>query len=345
MKKKSTSQSAPARVPARENFRRSLSTRRSLARRLVGEGGFFNLRVLNSLFALLVGVFLALVGSGALSNASSPIKGLSTQARRTVNPMPPSGSVQEAWVARYNGPGNRDDYGRAIAVDGSGNVYVTGQSIGPDGVTFDYATIKYNASGAEDWVARYDGPANSYDYAQAIAIDGAGNVYVTGGSIGSGTDFDFATIKYNSAGQEQWVARYNGPGNARDWAQAIAVDGSGNVYVTGNSAGSGIFDDYATIKYDSAGQEQWVSRYNGPGSDYDDPHGIAVDDSGNVYVTGQSGSGPSAAYATVKYDSAGQEQWVSRYNGPGNDSSIGTAIAVDGSGNVYVTGQSVGSGY
>jgi hypothetical protein len=113
------------------------------------------------------------------------------------------------------------------------------------------------------WVRRYNGPGNGQDSATAMAVDSTGNVYVTGASSGSGTDLDYATIKYNSAGQQQWVARYNGPGNSTDVAFAIAVDGVGNVYVTGTSVGSDIFGDYATIKYNSAGQRQWVARYNG----------------------------------------------------------------------------------
>jgi uncharacterized delta-60 repeat protein len=247
---------------------------------------------------------------------------------------------QEQWVARYNGPGLSTDEVYAIAVDGSGNVYVTGYSAG-SGTGPDYATIKYNPSGQQQWVARYDDPGNNDDYAKAISVDSSGNVYVTGFSVGSGTRFDYATIKYNSAGQEQWVARYNGPGNSDDWAYALALDGSGNVYVTGTSGGGVSYWDYATVKYNSAGQEQWVARYDGPG-DYDDGAGaIAVDSSGNVYVTGFSfGSNSDDDYATVKYNSAGQEQWVARYTSEGYNIDAANAIAVDGSGNVYVTGYS-----
>jgi uncharacterized delta-60 repeat protein len=255
---------------------------------------------------------------------------------------------QEQWVARYNGPGNSSDEATAIAVDGSGNVYVTGYSKGSD-TYYDYATVKYNSEGEEQWVARYNGPGNYYDYAHAIAIDGSGNVYVTGESRGSGTFDDYATVKYNSSGQEQWVARYNGPGNSGDGANAIAVDGSGNIYVTGSSYNLDldIKDDwdYATVKYNSEGQEQWVARYNGPGNSSDEANAIAVDGSGNVYVTGSSvGSGTSFDYMTVKYNSEGQEQWVARYNGPGNGNDYANAIAVDGSGNIYVTGESYDSG-
>jgi uncharacterized delta-60 repeat protein len=246
---------------------------------------------------------------------------------------------QEQWVARYNGPENLGDAAYAIAVDTSGNVYVTGVSTG-SGTDVDYATIKYDSSGQEQWVARYNGPVNGLDTAYAIAVDSSGNVYVTGESRGPGIEFDYATIKYDSAGQQQWVARYHGPGTGGDSASAIAVDGSGNVYVTGQSNGVGTQSDYATIKYDSTGQQQWVARYNGPGNSGDEAHAIAVDSSGNVYITGQSyGAGTELDYATVKYDSAGQEEWVIRYNGEGKSFDIANAIAVDGSGNVYVTGE------
>jgi len=103
------------------------------------------------------------------------------------------------------------------------------------------------------WVARYNGPSSSLDSASALAVDSQGNVYVTGRSVGSGTGFDYATVKYDTNGRQLWVARYNGPGNGLDSASALAVDSRGNLYVTGYSVtggvGSGIDWDYATIKY------------------------------------------------------------------------------------------------
>jgi hypothetical protein len=139
----------------------------------------------------------------------------------------------------------------------------------------------------EAWVARYDGPANSYDEARAIAVDNSGNVYVGGYSWGEGTRVDYTTIKYNSAGNEEWVARYNGPGNGDDQLSAIAVDGSGNVYVTGFSVvDNNSHFDCVTIKYNSVGQEQWVARYTAP-SGYAGGDAIALDGSGNVYVAAE----------------------------------------------------------
>ena len=249
------------------------------------------------------------------------------------------------WVRRYNGPGNGTDYAVALAVDRTGNVYVTGYSAGIGTGDADYATIKYNSAGDTLWVRRYNGPGNGFDFALALAVDGTGNVYVIGYGHGSGTGYDYATIKYNSAGDTLWVRRYNGPGNGADWANAIAVDGAGNVYVTGSSFGSGTVNDYATIKYNSAGDTLWVARYNGPGNDADVAYGLAMDGTGNVYVTGNStGSGTGDDYATVKYNSAGVKQWVERYNGPGNGCDMANALAVDGTGNVYMTGWSTGSG-
>jgi hypothetical protein len=133
-------------------------------------------------------------------------------------------------------------------------------------------------------------------------VDGSGNVYVTGYSYGLGTGMDYATIRYYSNGDTAWVKRYNGPGNNFDEVDAIAMDGSGNVYVTGDSYGGSIGYDYATIRYCPNGDMTWVKRYNGPGNGYDNACAIAVDDSGNVYLTGVSqGSGTGSDYATIKY--------------------------------------------
>ncbi len=340
------------------------------------ESAFSNVRVLLRLLTLLTGCFLTLTATAqevwvarykGPGNARDTAWAVAVDASGNVYVTGASvgsgtgldyatikynSSGIQQWVARYNGSGNSGDEATAIAVDGSGNVYVTGYSTGPAS-GYDYATIKYNSSGIQQWVARYDGPGNGTDLAFSIAVDGSGNVYVTGFSTGPASGYDYATIKYNSSGIQQWVARYDGPGDTNDYANAIAVDGSGNVYVTGGSGGSrvgcgGACDDYATIKYNSSGIQQWVARYNGSDYGHNDAQAMAIDGLGNVYVTGISwgggGSGTFDDYATVKYDTSGTQQWVARYNGPGIFGDVGRAIAVDASGNVYVTGESMGSG-
>jgi uncharacterized delta-60 repeat protein len=249
----------------------------------------------------------------------------------------------QLWTVRYDG-NNGDDEPSAICVDSSGNVYVTGKSKGI-GTGDDYATVKYDASGVEQWSVHYDGPGNSFDLSNALTIDDSGNVYVTGGSYNSDMEYDYLTIKYNASGVEKWIIRYNGPGNDTDIAKSIDVDGVGNVYVTGKSKGIGTGNDYATIKYDASGIEQWTARYNGPGNSSDWANSLSVDDSGNVYVAGQSSSSWSSwDYATIKYNTSGVEQWVARYNGQGNGVDRILALTIDGAGNVYVTGHSVTSG-
>jgi len=252
-----------------------------------------------------------------------------------------SSAGQQQWVARYTGQGNFDQ-ASAIAVDSSGNVYVTGSSEDSD-FRYDIVTVKYNAAGQQQWVARYNGPASDEDEAIGIAVNDSGNVFVAGSSVGTSyPDYDYATIKYNSTGQEEWVARYNGPGEGVDFATSMAVDGSGNTYLTGASTDSSGYYDYATIKYNSSGQEEWVARYDGPANGDDSASGIALDSSSNAYVTGASpGANTSSDYATIKYNPAGEQQWVTRYDNPEtNNDDVATAVAVDSSNNVYVTGRS-----
>ncbi len=254
------------------------------------------------------------------------------------------GQVTEEWVARYNGPGNGWDAAYAFAVDAEGNVYVTGYSCSSGFRDCDYATIKYDSDGNQLWAARYNGPGNGYDRANALAVDAEGNVHVTGFSEAPGTSRDYTTIKYDPNGNQLWVARYNGPGNGWDEAFALAVDADGNVHVTGCSWSAGIDYDYATIKYDSSGNQLWVARYNGLGNDDDKAFALALDADGNVYVTGEStGYWTCSDFATIKYRKNGTRHWVARYNGPANTTDFAKDLALDSSGNVYVTGRSTGS--
>jgi hypothetical protein len=108
----------------------------------------------------------------------------------------------------------------------------------------EYATIKYYPNGDTAWVRTYKGPGNYEDIADAVTVDDSGNAYVTGYSFASETFYDYATIKYYPNGDTAWVKRYGGPGTGDDRAYDIAVDGTGNIYVTGGSGG-----EYATIKY------------------------------------------------------------------------------------------------
>jgi uncharacterized delta-60 repeat protein len=247
---------------------------------------------------------------------------------------------QRQWVRRYNGSGNGDDGTNgtnAIGIDGAGNVYVTGWSLGQENT--DIVTIKYDTTGAQQWVRRYNGPGNAYDAPSGIAVEPAGTVYVAGGSEGSASGSDYTIIKYDTTGQPQWLRRYNGPGNGYDLAQSLTVDAAGNVYVTGYATGTSGLGDCVTLKYDADGSRQWRKTHNGEADGTDYGTSIAVDVAGNVYVTGGSaGSVTNQDYVTIKYDSLGQMQWTSLYSSLGNNYDEGRSLGVDSSGNVYVTG-------
>jgi hypothetical protein len=243
------------------------------------------------------------------------------------------------WTNRYHGPGTGYDSGSALAVDRNGDVIVTGHS-SSSGSSSDYATIKYSGAGTPLWTNRHRIFGDD-SRATSVAVDTNGNVFVTGYSSFSG----LATLKYSSAGVALWTNYYVGPVGGNHYASGIAVDGSGNAFVTGSSAGSGSGDDIVTLAYFSGGAAWWTNRYNGAGNGSDEGNAIALDSSGNVFVTGGANIGGLTAFVTFKYSNAGIPLWTNYYRGPG-DSPYGGAgdIAVDGAGNVVIAGTSVGSG-
>ena len=253
-------------------------------------------------------------------------------------------SVQSGWEARFTGLGSSAEVAKDVVTDTSGNVYVTGYAY--NGRNYDYATVKYNATGQQQWEARYNGPADNEDLPTNVAVDAAGNVYVSGTSY-SATESDYATVKYSPTGQQLWVVRYNGPDGGYDLAAKVEVDATGNVYVTGSSDnGSNGSYDYATVKYDTSGQQVWQARYNGPANSYDLATDLVVDATGNAYVTGTTYTATQSDYATLKYDPTGQPVWEARYSGPatGYDEAAKLALADPQQTSVVVTGTSDGGG-
>jgi uncharacterized delta-60 repeat protein len=254
-----------------------------------------------------------------------------------------------AWATPYNGTGNGYDEARAIDIDASGNVYVTGYSAGPSN-NYDIVTIKYNAAGAQQWATQFNGTANGFDEGYDIAVDGSGNVYVTGGTVSTTSNANYITIKYNAAGVQQWATTYSNTTNstASEVAYALTLDASGNIYVTGTSYANATNDhDIATVKYNNSGTQQWVARYNGPGSVFDAGADLVVDAALNVYVTGYARDlvgTTNYSYATIKYNAAGSQQWASIYDGPAADDDEARAICLTPAGNVAVTGRSLGTG-
>lgn len=255
------------------------------------------------------------------------------------------------WEARYDGPRQGVDEPWALAIDDAGNVIVTGTSWVTGYYDQDFATVKYNASGAETWSRAFDGTAGRDDYARGVAVDELGCVYVAGSSNQSAgyPNWDIVTVKYFPSGDVEWLGRFEDDG-CWDTPVAVELDGRGGVYVAGTVAGhgqgpGGPADDLITLRFDWDGQLLWARRYDGPYEFFsqDVCRGMAVDLSGNVTVTGESyGADGVMDCVTIKYSPAGDELWVARADGPNGTPLYAVegreGVATDGSGNVFVTG-------
>jgi outer membrane protein assembly factor BamB len=239
-------------------------------------------------------------------------------------------SVNGQWVQRYNSTGNYSDYVSDMAVDGQGNVYITGYSNG------DFVTIKYNTSGTLRWINTYDGPLHQSDQTFSIALDKQLNIYVLGSSKNLYGKLVYATIKYSNNGEQLWVREYINSDSSFAYPEALSVDSSGNVYVTGYCGTPG---DFGTVKYNTDGVFQWARFFGGTANVTDIPYSIATDNNGNVFVTGSvRDSGNIYPLTTIKYDSLGNQKWVKRYYFQNNGYRTGIKILVDINGNIFVAG-------
>lgn len=253
-------------------------------------------------------------------------------------------SGTQQWVNSYNRSGTANDIPFGIVEDPNGNVIVTGYSENvpqKDGVT-----IKYNASGVEQWIAYYNGAGDNSDNAHAIAVDTGNNVYVAGYTVEYENDRNFSLSKIDASGITQWTKTINGTSTAStDEAQSVALDAAGNIYVAGYTKNINVSYDFTIAKYNSLGDTVWVRYYNDTvANESDRAYAIALDADNHVYVTGRSDSDPTINsnddILTVKYDSNGVFQWAQRYNGTGNGTDAAKSIKVSTSGHVYVAGKS-----
>jgi hypothetical protein len=275
------------------------------------------------------------------------------------------------WTNRYHGSATNANYKpNAIAVDGSnGNVYVTGEIEGFGGATVAYSSsgtplwtnffysggdalavgvghsgnvyvggngggmggssvlVAYAASGTPMWTNLYRYFSEGYASINALAVDAQDNVYVTGASEDQNGSTHGITLAYSGAGTPLWTNRYyDSLGGGIDGFFAVGVDASnGNVYVTGYS-----YDGEqlcSTVAYSSAGTPLWTNLYYGSGYE----NALAVDSTrGTVYITAGTG--------TLAYSSAGVPLWTNFYSAGTNIDASSSAVAVDSSGNVIVSG-------
>ncbi|HKR04851.1 MAG TPA: SBBP repeat-containing protein [Bacteroidia bacterium] len=289
-------------------------------------------------------------------------------------------------VVWANGAGGTGfDEPRSVAVDASGSVYVAGIFDGPaltfgsttlvnaDSTTIDMFIVKYDSTGNVLWAKSAGGIDR--EFAESIAIDFAGNVYVSGSFEGVSLSFDAVVItnvnpatedifvvKYDSDGNALWAK--SGNGNNLDWATCVTTDPFGNVFIAGpfysdtlvfdgtllvNPFSSLGCEEIFIVKYDSSGNVAWVKEAIGNGY-FNEPYSLASDAFGSVFVTGVAYSdtvtfdgiiltNPLAGYNDMilaKYDSAGNVLWAKKTGGYSSD--YGYSVTADASGNAYVVG-------
>lgn len=212
------------------------------------------------------------------------------------------------WVRTYD-CASLNDGAYGVVIDEFGNIYVTGSSNSEIAyLTYDYATIKYSPNGDTLWVKRYDGNPNDpdwlwIDFVSDIVLNTDGTIVVTGKSTKWCGQESFptyyATVCYQADGDVLWENKHY---VYRGDPPSLALDNRGNIYLCGSKAGGPTYHDFLTIGFSASGSVLWVEEYNGPGNHWDKGADIAVDDQGNVYVTGFStGIGTDYDYTTIKY--------------------------------------------
>lgn len=251
------------------------------------------------------------------------------------------------------------DTGRGVSIDGSGNVYVTGETFGNlDGNTkagyTDIFLTKYDTDGNKLWTKQQG--TTSFDYGYGVSVDGNDNVYITGYSKGdldgntNAGNYDVFLAKYDTDGNKLWTEQLGTI--YEDYGYDVSVDNSGNAYVTGYTKGGldgntktdDSFDMFL-VKYDTNGTKLWTEQLGTTNLDYG--HDVSVDDNDNIYVTGHTGGGidgntnaGSWDMFLTKYDRNGTKLWTEQLGSASDDQ--GKGVSVDGNGNVYVTGYTGG---
>lgn len=235
--------------------------------------------------------------------------------------------------------GNDGESTSGLALDSNGSIYIAGYTSSFGAGDSDTFLIKYSPTGDLLWQKTWGG--SDFDDANALGVDSAGDIYIAGHtySFGFGGG-DAFLLKYSASGTLLWQrtwAKSTSPD--WEWANALALDSSGGVYVAGYAEGFNC--DAVLLKYSSEGNLLWqkIWRKSWSGNGYQEARAVALDNSGNVYLAGNTWPFLGLGYEDtflLKYSSDGNLLWQSNWGGSGSDWAY--ALAVDVDGNVYVAG-------
>ncbi|MBS4027142.1 MAG: SBBP repeat-containing protein, partial [Ignavibacteriales bacterium] len=251
------------------------------------------------------------------------------------------------WLKTIDG-GTGSDVGTRIGITSTGSVYVGGYSAGA-GSSFDMFTALLTVSGNSvdtAWTRRYTVPLYiQIDEVVGLAVDGNDNVIVTG--ISRTSDPDYRTIKYSPNGDQLWNVRFNQAFGTIEVPVGLVLDKANNVYVTGTVRTDIQKENIFTIKYNGAtGDSIWTSSLNGPlVQSVDGSGGIFIGSDTSIYVCGfvtnDSANGYKNYYTAKINHNTGKKIWSAEFDGPDHRDDVATALAVDASGSVHLTGTSV----
>lgn len=235
-----------------------------------------------------------------------------------------SGAI--SWQRQLGNTGaGVEDYGAGIVVDSSGNTYAAGYSKVTSASVIDLQLTKYNSSGSIQWQVTLGSSATPDTFGYSIALDSANSFLYVAGRI-TNTDKPFVA-KYNLSGVLQWQESV-GSGQA---SYGVALDSSGNVYVTGQFSGASTY--FTTIKLNSSGAIQWQTRFGNNSSG----RGITLDSSSNIFVAGKASA---VSGLIAKYNSSGVLQWARTLGNGGLTVITFYSVTLDSAGNIYVCGDS-----
>lgn len=240
-------------------------------------------------------------------------------------------SGTEVWTRTFDKDNN--DEGKAVAIDSAGDVIVVSEVFRVDN---DWRVAKYDANGTELWSRYYDG-GNGQDTPRSVSADSQDNIIVTGYTKQSDGDFDWRTVKYDSAGNQVWVDLYDG--GQSEYGMASAIDSQDNIVLGGFINGVDGSNDWRVAKYDGSGSLIWSNTYDLNGSQ-DRVASVATDKNDNVLATGRVFDGV-RSWRVAKYNSSGVLKWDAIYNTGGSERPSGIAVGVEGG--VVVSGSKSGS--